>query len=75
MAVGKLCYVRIGVKYKMIKGTAETMTSMICITILMSIALFKGMNGLLLTLAVGALCGLGGYEVNHVCNMMRRGEK
>jgi len=38
-------------------------TALICITILESIALSKGINGTLLTVVIGALCGVIGWRI------------
>ena len=37
------------------------MTSIICITILEGVALFKGVNGVLLTSVIGVIAGLAGW--------------
>lgn len=37
--------------------------SMVCITVLLTAALFQGINGVLLAGGIAALAGLGGYEV------------
>lgn len=42
---------------------SKAIVSMLCITALASIALLKGMDGLLLAGAVSALAGLGGFAV------------
>jgi hypothetical protein len=38
-------------------------TGLICITIIESIALMKGINGTLLTLTIGAICGVIGWRI------------
>lgn len=37
--------------------------AMICITVIEVAAIFNGMDGVLLSLAVAALAGLGGYAI------------
>lgn len=34
-------------------------------------AIYMGINGVALTLAIGALCGLGGYELKSMVEAMR----
>ena len=41
----------------------KTLMAMGCITIIEMFALYNGIDGALLTLSVGALAGLGGYEL------------
>lgn len=43
--------------------TNVLITAIICITALVSIALYKGQDGLLLAGAIGAICGLAGYII------------
>jgi len=50
----------------MIEHTIKVVTAIICITALEAIALSQGINGLLLTLAIGAIAGLGGYEIKNL---------
>jgi len=38
-------------------------TGLICLTIIESIALMKGINGQLLTVAIGAICGVIGWRI------------
>ena len=37
--------------------------AIIAITLLEGIALFKGINGAIFSVAIGAIAGLGGYEI------------
>ena len=53
-------------KRTMIENTIKVVVAMICITALEMVAMAQGFNGLLLTLAIGAVAGLGGYEVKNV---------
>jgi len=53
-------------KRTMIEHTIKVVTAIICITALEAIALSQGINGLLLTLAIGAIAGLGGYEIKNL---------
>lgn len=41
----------------------KAVVSMVCITVLMGIALFKGLDGAMLTAGCSVLAGLGGYAV------------
>lgn len=49
------------------KGVAiQAITSMLCITVLMIVALVNDINGVLLAGGVALLAGLGGYAVKTV---------
>ena len=41
--------------------TSVIITAILCLTIIESIALFKGVDGVLLTMIVGAICALAGW--------------
>lgn len=41
----------------------KTIIAIIAIAILAGVAIFKDMNGVILSLAVAAIAGLGGYEL------------
>ena len=42
------------------------------ICVLEGFALYLGMNGTALALAIGGLCGLGGYELKSLIDALRR---
>lgn len=44
------------------KGT-KACVAMVCVTALEIFAIWKGVNGVSLAAAVGAICGLGGYAI------------
>ena len=44
----------------------EVLAAIVGVIILEAIALSHGINGTILILAIGALCGLGGYEIKEV---------
>ncbi len=48
---------------KEIKDHRVVMAAMICITVLETVALLKGINGVLLTTIVGLIAGLAGWMV------------
>ena len=48
-------------EYKLNTGLA-----IIGITLVELVALYKGIDGLILTLVIGGLCGLGGYNLKNV---------
>jgi len=41
------------------------------IVVLEIVALYLGYNGLGLTAAIGGLCGLGGYELNNILQVLK----
>ena len=41
-----------------------TTTAIICITLLLAIALWKGIDGALLSAGIGVIAGLGGWAVH-----------
>ena len=45
--------------------------AIICITVLEAIALLMGVNGVLFSLAIAALSGLGGYQIKSMVNNKR----
>ena len=47
-------------------GKIEVLTAIVGIVILDSIALYSGVDGVLFTLAVVAIAGLGGYELSEL---------
>jgi hypothetical protein len=47
----------------MAKRRLETLTAMICITVLESIALIKGIDGMFLSTAIAVIAGLGGFFI------------
>lgn len=46
-----------------IKAKSVTITAIIAITILLGIALFKGIDGSLLAIGISTIAGLGGYAL------------
>mgnify|MGYP001582618350 CR=1 FL=1 len=42
----------------------NTGLAIIGITLIEIVALYKGMDGMVLTLVIGGLCGLGGYHIH-----------
>jgi hypothetical protein len=48
---------------EMAKGKLETITAIICITILESIALMKGIDGMFLSTVIAIIAGLGGFWI------------
>lgn len=51
----------------------EILAAIVGIIILESQALAAGINGTLLILAIGAICGLAGYEIRDIIKMLKRG--
>ena len=47
----------------MVKQRIETITAMICITILEAIALLKGIDGTFLSTVIAFIAGLGGFWI------------
>jgi hypothetical protein len=49
--------------YEIVKKPSKNIVALalICITILEAIALFKGINGILLTAVISIIAGVGGY--------------
>ena len=43
-----------------------SVTALICITLLAGLALYKGINGLLLTGVIGVLAGIAGFKLQKV---------
>lgn len=60
---------------EMIDNTLKVVVAMICITALEMVAMVQGFNGLLLTLAIGAVAGLGGYEVKNIKDWLGKRKK
>ena len=48
--------------------------AILCITVVEIIAIRNGINGTALTLAIGAIAGLGGYEAKHIFEKIRERE-
>lgn len=48
--------------------------AMICITGLEALALYKGIDGALFSLAIAALAGLGGYEIKVIRDKYKGGK-
>ena len=56
----------------MIKKTSSiSIISILCISVVELYALSQGINGLGLSLAVAALAGLGGYEIQNLGEMFK----
>ena len=51
----------------------EVLAAIIGIIVLESQALAAGINGSLLVLSIGAVCGLGGYKIHDVILMLKGG--
>lgn len=49
----------------------NVLAAMICITMIECVAIMQGMNGLMLTIAVAAVAGLGGYELDDILKILR----
>lgn len=45
---------------------SKTVVSIVCITILLAIALIKGVNGVALASGIGVIAGLGAWAVHKV---------
>ena len=56
----------------MIENTIKVVVAMICITALEMVAMSQGINGVMLSLTIAALAGLGGYEVKNVKDWIRK---
>ena len=53
-------------------GKIEVLTAIVGIVILDSIALYSGVDGVLFTLAVVAIAGLGGYELSELRGVVKK---
>jgi hypothetical protein len=53
---------------EMAKGKLEAITAIICITILESIALIKGIDGMFLSTVIAIIAGLGGFWIGRATN-------
>jgi hypothetical protein len=54
-----------GVLKMLLKGTASVL-AIIAISVIEVFAINKGLDGIILTLAIGAIAGLGGYNIAKV---------
>lgn len=52
----------------------KVLTAMIGIIIMECYALSQGINGLILTLAIAAVAGLGGYELDNIIKALKGGK-
>jgi hypothetical protein len=53
---------------EMAKSKVEAIAAMLCITILESIALCKGIDGAFLTMVIAVIAGLGGFYIGRAAN-------
>ena len=50
------------------KHKVEAIAAMFCITVLESIALYKGIDGAFLTMVIAVIAGLGGFYIGRAIN-------
>lgn len=55
----------------MVKEWLVPLSSVISVTIMVCYALHLGIDGILLALAIGGVCGLGGYEIKPVITKVK----
>ncbi len=56
----------------MVKEIAVPIVAILAITIILSLALVLGRNGVTLALGVGGICGLGGYEIKSLLGHFKK---